>query len=144
MELSQEYSDLRFTREQLFLSAEEAMMVIKDFWGGTSLGTEEVTDIDRAFIQAALMVAVDKSEKAGLLFDVYSSFVKAAPSQSLKKLAVSLAKRMAKRWFRNYIDDDPKVSAVGKAAVQYSAFTTEWKVRVGTGDVTFLTNFLVS
>lgn len=142
MKLVKEYADLRFTREQLFLDQKETLAVVQDFWG-TSLSADQITDSDRAFVQAALLIAVDKSEKAGFLFDIWASAVKAVPSQSVKKLVMSLAKRTAKRWFKNYIDDTPKISAVGKAAIQYSAFTTEWRMRVSLEDPLELTNFLI-
>ena len=86
---------------------------------------------------------MDKSEKAGFLFDAYASAVKAVPSRSVKSLVTSLAKRTAKRWFKKYIDDTPKISPAGKSAVQNSFFTTDWKTRVGTEDPSFLTNFLI-
>lgn len=137
-----DYADLRFTREQLFLSQDETVTVVEDFWA-TSFSRDAITDRDRAFVQAALLVAVDKSEKAGFLFDVYASATKAVPSKSVKSLVTSLAKRTAKRWFNKYIDDTPKISPAGKSAVQNSFFTTDWKTRVGTGDPSNLTNFLI-
>lgn len=143
MELLGEFKNLTFTRGQLFLSPEEAVLVAEEFWGnGNTIPAGEMTDRDRAFLQVALLIAIDRSEKAGLLFDIFSSFVRAAPSSSIKTLVKELAKRTAKRWFASIIDDDPKISAVGKSAVQYSAFTTQWRLRRGSRDPTELTNFL--
>jgi hypothetical protein len=141
---SEQYDDLYFTVEQLFLSQEEALAVAREFWGVGSLTAASLTDKDRAFIQRSLLIAVDKSEKAGFLFDLYSSATKAAVSQSLKKLVTSLAKKTARRWFKRYIDDTPQISAVGKSAVQYSGYASEWRVRrtVDGGDE-WLTNYLV-
>jgi hypothetical protein len=142
MKLVDDYADLKFTPEQLFLSNDETVTVARDFWGN-SPEPSAISDRDRAFVQAALLVAVDKSEKAGYLFDLYSSAMKAAPSASVKKLVTGFAKRAAKRWFRKYIDDTPKISAVGKAAVQYSEFTFEWRMRMSLEDPDELTNFLI-
>jgi hypothetical protein len=141
-DISKQYADLVFTPQQIFLSAEECYSVAQDFWS-KSVSVEQFTDRDRAFIQGVLLIAVDKSEKAGFAFDIWSSFVGSAPSRSVQKLVKSLAKKAAKRWFKAFIDSDPEISAVGKSAVQYSAFTSQWKVRVSTGDDSFLSNFLV-
>jgi hypothetical protein len=143
-DIGNEYSNLRFTKEQIFLDSEEALDVAHDFWGSQSgLTADRLTDIDRAFIQGCLLIAVDKSEKAGFLFDLYASAVKAAPKRSVQALVKSLAKKAAKRWFAKIIDNDPKISAVGKAAVQYSVLSTDWRVRWQTGDPTILTDFLI-
>ena len=142
MGIDGEYKDLVFTREQIFLSQADAREVAKDFFGkAPPVGS--ITIRDRAFLQAALLVAVDKSEDAGFVFDIWTSFVEAAPSKSVQALVKSLAKKTAKRWFKKYIDSDPEVSAVGKSAVQYSFFASEWKVRMGTDDDSNLTSFLV-
>jgi hypothetical protein len=141
-DLAAQYGHLRFTRDQIFLDREEALTVAQDFWG-TSVAAERFTDKDLAFVQGCLLIAVDTSEKSGMLFDLYSSAVKAVPKKSVQSLVKSLAKRSAKRWFSNIIDDDPKVSAVGKSAVQYSELTAEWRTRWQTEDPSFLTNFLI-
>lgn len=138
--LPQQFPDLRFAPENLYFSDEEYNSIAKEFFGNS--GPDTLTNRDRAFLQAALFVAVDKSEKAGALFGIWTSFVTATPSQSLVKLAKKLAQTGAKYLYAAYIDDDPKYSAVGRAGVQYSAFTTEWRVRVGTGDTSMLSNFL--
>ena len=137
--LSNLYSDLRFTPEQIYFTDDELNAIATEFFGSKGPGT--LTPRDRAFLQAALFVAVDKSEKAMLAFEVFKSFVSAAPSQSIKKLLTKLATSGAKYAFRAYIDNDPKYSAVGRAGVQYSAFSAEWRVRVGTGDDSMLSNF---
>lgn len=138
------YSDLYFTPEQLFLSREETLEVAGDFFGTGSLSAGEITDADRAFIQRALLIAVDKSEKAGFLFDLYSAAVSAGVKRSVQSLVKGLAKKTAKRWFSKYIDDTPKISPVGKASIQYSGMGTDWRTRVGTGDTGMLTNYLTA
>lgn len=140
---SGQYGDLYFTREQLFLSQEEALAVAEEFWGTRSIDAGDLTDRDRAFIQRALLIAVDKSEDASFLFDIWSSFVNASVSRSLRDLVKDLAKRTAERWFNKYIDHDPEISSVGKAAVQYSAYTTQWRLRVAMRDPNQLTSYLV-
>ena len=118
------------------------MDVATDFWGNAPT-LENITDKDRAFIQRALLIAIDKSEKAGFLFDVYASATKASVKGSVKTLVKSLAKRTAKRWFKKYIDDTPKISPVGKSAVQGAYFTMEWRVRMGVGAGDSLDNYLL-
>lgn len=134
------FSDLRFTEDQIYFTDAELNSLAVEFFGAA--GPDSLTNRERAFLQAALFVAVDKSEKAGFVFEMYRAFVSAAPSQSIKKLLQKLVTSGAKYAFKRYIDDDPKYSAVGRAGVQYSAFATEWRLRIGVGDTSFLSNFL--
>lgn len=137
--LSDVYADLRFFPDQIYLTDHELNAVAVEFFG--TPGPETLTPRDRAFLQAALFVAVDKSEKAGLVFSIYKAFVSAAPSQSITKLLRKLVTTGAKQTFKTYIDNDPKFSAVGRAGVQYSAFGTEWRLRIALDDPSSLTNF---
>jgi hypothetical protein len=137
----QTYDDLRFTPEQLYFTDMEYASIAKEFFGIEG-PKDAYTNRDRAFLQAALFVAVDKSEKAKLLFDIWSSFVSAAPSGSITKLMKKLVQSGAKYTFSAYIDDSPKYSAIGRAGVQYGPFITQWRLRVGVGDVSALDNFL--
>lgn len=139
--LSELYSDLRFTPEQLYFDDAEYAAIAKEFFG-TEGPSDRYTNRDRAFLQAALFVAVDKSEKAKLLFDLWSSFMTTAPSGKISTLMRKLAQSGAKYAYSAYIDDSPKYSAAGRAGVQYSAFPTQWKTRVSLDDITFLDNFL--
>ena len=143
MTKSDQYADLYFTKEQLFIDKRETLEIASDFWGSVTLSESSVTDFDRAFIQRALLMAVDASEKSSFLFDVFSSAVNGSVKRSIQALVMSLAKKTARRWFKNYIDDTPKINAVGRAALQYSWMGAEWRVRVSTGDVTMLSNYLV-
>ena len=138
--LTETFSDLRFTPDQLYFSDVEYREISREFFYRD--GPATLTNRDRAFLQAALFVAVDTSENASLLFEIWRSFVSAAPSRSIMKLLRKLATTGAKHSFSKYIDNDPKYSAVGLAGVRYSAFATEWRVRVGTGDTSLLSNFL--
>jgi len=138
------YPDLYFTPEQLFLSQEESLDVASDFWGVGDLKSANITDIDRAFTQRALLIAVDMSEKAEFLFTMYSDATSAGVKGSVQDLVKSLLKKTAARWFKKkYLHECPKISAVGKAGLQYSGMATEWGVRVGTDDVSMLTNYLI-
>ncbi len=56
------------------------------------MGAEQLTEKDRAFIRRALLIAVDMSEKSGVLTDIYHSFVSASVRQSVQSLVISLAK----------------------------------------------------
>jgi hypothetical protein len=144
VQLTGEFKDLVFTREQLVMGDDEYVAIAAEFWPGAQIATDQLTDRDRAYIQAALLVAVDRSEKSGMMFNLFTAFVKGAPSQSLKKIVSGFAKRVAKRWFKAILDDTPKISAVGKTAVQYGAFLTEWRLRVGLDDPNELTSFLAA
>jgi hypothetical protein len=58
---AEQYADLYFTAEQLMLSADETVLVAKDIFGRAP-DVAEIVDTDRAFIQRALLIAVDKLE----------------------------------------------------------------------------------
>ncbi len=133
-----QHPDLRFSPNEIYLTDEELNAVAQDFFSNT---LTHMSHRDRAFLQAALFIAVDKSEQAGLMFSVWKSFVSAAPSQSIKKLLQKLVLAGAKNAYSRYIDDDPKYSAVGKAGVQYSGLATHFRMRVSMGDDTYLPDF---
>lgn len=136
------YPDLFFTRQQLMLTREETVVLSKDIFG-RSPPVDQITDIDRAYIQRVLLIAVDTSEKAGLLFDLYGAALKGITKQSVQAIVTGFAKKVAKRWFSNYIDDTPKYSAAGRAALQYSQYATDWRARISLEDTSFLGNYLV-
>ncbi|MFT6772628.1 MAG: hypothetical protein ACJA1L_000333 [Paracoccaceae bacterium] len=103
----------------------------------------KLTDRDRAVIEAALFAAVDASEQAGWVFEDCKAFVSAAPGKSVYKLLQKLAMSAAKQKSNKYIEDTPKYSAVGRSVIQYSAFATQWKLRIGLGDEQELDSFLL-
>lgn len=138
--LPQQFPDLRFTPSQFYFTDDEYRTISRELLAREANFT--LTDRDKAFLQAALFVAVDTSEKASWLFELYRAATSAAISQSLRTLVSKLAQSGAKQAFSNYIDDTPKYSAVGRAGILYSAFGTEWRIRVGTGDASMLSNFL--
>jgi len=138
-----DYGELYFTAEQLMLSPEETVEVAQDLMN-CAPKPSAITDRDRAFIQRALFIVVDKSEKAGMLFDVFASFTSKAPSGSVQKIVKSLVKKTARRWFKKWIDDTPKYNAVGRAGFQYySQMPMEWRVRVRLEDPTMIQNYLI-
>lgn len=137
-----QYGDLYFTREQLLLSQDETRELALDLLGRAPLANE-ITDKDRAFVQRVMLIAVDKSEKAGLMFDLYSAAIRGATKQSAQAIVSAFAKKVAKRWFKNYIDDTPKYSAAGRAAVQYSGYATDWRTRVALGSDDDLPNYII-
>ncbi len=139
-QLADQFPDIRFGPNQLYLSDEDYRAIATDFWPNHNLNGS-LTNIDRAFIQAALFVCVNKSEQALAFFDLFAAFVSSAPSLSVRTLVRKLATTAAKREFQAYIDDTPKYSAVGKAAIQYSEFSTQWRTRVALNDTSFLDNF---
>lgn len=136
------YPELWFTPEQLFLSKEEASEAAQRIFLQT-LPANKLTNRDLAFIQRHLLIAVDLSEKAAFLFDIYSSFFQGASSNSLKKIVRSLAMKTGKRWFSNILDDTPKISLIGVTGVRQSFASTEWKLRIAMADERELTNYLI-
>ena len=84
------------------------------------------------------------SEKAGFLFTIYSDAIRASVKGSVQDLVKNILEKTAARWFKKkYLHESPKISAVGKAGIQNSAMATVWGVRVGTNDVSMLTNYLI-
>ncbi|MCB2135683.1 MAG: hypothetical protein KDE08_07020 [Rhodobacteraceae bacterium] len=139
-----DYKDLYFTAEQLMLDQEECVLVAEELMG-RSPPANAITDIDRAFVQRALFIVVDLSEKSSMAFDVFAAFMTKAPSGSVKKIVRSLVKKSARRWFKKYIDDTPKYNAVGRAGfLYYSEMPREWRVRVVNNDPSMISNYLLS
>jgi hypothetical protein len=136
-----EYADLYFTAEQLMLTADETVLVANDIFGRAP-DIQEIVDTDRAFIQRVLLIAVDKSEKAGLAYDLYAATFKGTVKQSVKTVVTTFSKKVANRWFKKYLDNTPRYSAAGRAALQYSGYETEWRLRVSLHDPTQLTTYL--
>src|SRR5262249_41830255 len=104
------------TAEQLMLSADETVLVAKDIFT-RALAVEEIVDTDRAFIQRVLLIAVDASEKAGTLCDLYTSAFKGVASQSVKQIVTSFAKKVPKRWFKLICDGALSSTAKPKVAI---------------------------
>jgi hypothetical protein len=77
-----------------------------------------------------------------MMYDLYAAAVKGTASQSVKKIVTSFAKKVANRWFKKYLDDTPSYSAAGRAALQYSGYATEWRLRVMQHDTAELTTYL--
>lgn len=137
------YPDLRFTSDQLMLDQTETVEVAEWIFS-SSVPAEQITDKDRAFVQRALLITIDLSEKSSALFDVFASFVSKAPSRSVIKIVGNLAQRTAKRWFKEYLDSSPKISATGRSGFLYkSNMPMEWRVRVNLGDPGMLSNYLL-
>lgn len=136
------YPDLFFTPEQIMLTAEETILVAQDLFHRAP-PADVITLRDRAFIQRCLLIAVDASEKAGIFFDLYSAAISSVPKQSVKALVKSFSRKVAKRWFKNYLDDTPKYSAAGRAGLQYSQYATDWRSRVSLEDDSYLDNYVI-
>lgn len=136
------HPDRHFTVEQLMLSEEQTVLAANDLFSRAP-PVSAITLRDRAFIQRCLLIAVDASERAGMLFDLCSSAVSSVPRQSVKALVNRLAKKVARRWFKACLDDTPKYSAAGRAGLQYSQYATDWRSRVSLEDDSFLDNHVI-
>ncbi|HLS18350.1 MAG TPA: hypothetical protein VK090_00945, partial [Paracoccaceae bacterium] len=71
MGIENNYRDLVFTRQQLVLDDEDYLAIAGDFFAGRELPRSELTDRDRAFLQAVLVIAADASTATASLFDLY-------------------------------------------------------------------------
>lgn len=142
MILEEEYRDLKFTAEQLMFTSAQTLEIADELWGAGNLRESDITNRDRAFVQAAIIIAADKSYESSQLWEVLKSFISANPSQSLKVLVRKLATATARRWFSNWITEEPKINAVGISSVQRT-FDTEWELRKQLNSDSQLHNFLI-
>lgn len=142
MAIENNYRDLVFTRQQLVLDDEDYLAIARDFFAGREFPRSELTDRDRAFLQAMLVIAADASTATASLFDLYTVVFKAGPSAGITKIAQKFGKKMAKRWLDRHLSGELKVNALGKTAIRASVYRVEWRLRLQMHDSNELTNFL--
>lgn len=144
MSVGNKHRNLVFTREQLVLDDEDYLAIANDFFSGRALSGSELTDRDRAFLQAMLVIAADASEDTKTMFDLFTIVFKGGPSATVTKVAKKFGKKMAKRWLDAHLNGTPKINALGRTAIRASAHRVEWQLRLQMHDPSELTNFLVT
>lgn len=142
MGIGREYRDLVFTRAQLVLDDEEYLAIASEFFPGRQLAAGQLTDRDRAFLQAILVMAVDASRDSSMLFTLYSIVMRGGPSTTITDIAKKFSKKVAQRWVKSKLGESPKINAVGRAAIRASAYRVDWRLRLEVQDPGQLTNFL--
>lgn len=133
-----EYENLGFKPGEIVVTNTQAWSVARVFWPKSPIRPDALTQKDLAFIQAALIIAIDTSYVSPGLCNLLTSHPKgftklSGPIQVIVELVKMSTKKSVKKWFHYAKDHDlqnPKINALGIASVQSSFFITEWRDRV--------------
>lgn len=89
----------KFSSSELVISRDEAIEILKYFFGSFKLYSGDLTDDDIAFAQALLVEAIDLSNGMMIAEAVFRS--KANFSGTIKRLATTVAKQSTRLWWKN-------------------------------------------
>ncbi|MES2590339.1 MAG: hypothetical protein V4608_00555 [Bacteroidota bacterium] len=90
---------IKFSSSELVISRDEAIEILKYFFGNFKLNSGDLTDDDIAFAQALLVEAIDLSNGMMIAEAVFRS--KANFSGTIKRLATTVAKQSTRLWWKN-------------------------------------------
>ena len=131
----------RFSPEEIVLSANDAYMVLKFFFQSTSLKPTELTDEDRAFAQALLLDAADRSYELGYAQILMEKFLMASPRslEGVKDLLKEFIKEAAKHWWKHAKQTDLREAKLYMVVVNQLRrnFRSIWAIREQTGDLSY-------
>jgi hypothetical protein len=99
----------KFSESEILLSQHEAWSVLRFFWPGSSVNPGNLNNQDRAFAQALLVEAIDRSYEMGYVEILFRNFfgVGVAPSyNAIRKAVKSFAKQAVKHWFKHAKKED--------------------------------------
>jgi len=132
----------RFRPSEIHLTRDEAWKVLRFFWPNTSVRPQQITQQDRAFAQALLVEAIDRSHAMGYVETLYRSWFGrgVAPTyKGIKKAASKFARKALKRWFKHATGDDLKDPEIYESVRVTLArnFRSTWKIREQGGGLTY-------
>ena len=131
-----------FNKDEVFVTGEEAGKILRFFFRQDQLLEGQApNDDDRAFAQALLLEAVDKSYAMSFVQDIYDVFYGKVPTgfDAIKDMLKDFAKKAAKTWFDHATGKDlenPKIYNAVKVAITAN-FRSVWVIRLQTGELTF-------
>lgn len=131
-----------FTKEEVFLTEEEAGKILRFFFPQDQLPEGQApNDDDRAFAQALLLEAIDKSYAMSFVQDIYDAFYGKVPTgfDAVKDMLKDFAKKAAKTWFDHAAGKDladPKIYTSVKTVITAN-YRSVWVVRLQTGELTY-------
>ena len=130
-----------FSAAEVRLSQADAAAIFRFFWPGRELPQTELTIEDRAFAQALLVEALDKTYDMGFVELIFRNFYGKVPTSfgEIRSIVKSFAMAAAKHWFRHATGKDladPKIYMSIQMTLANN-FRCVWDLRIATGEMTY-------
>lgn len=130
-----------FNESEVKLSQHDAFAVLRFFWLEPGVAPQQLTLQDRAFAQALLVEAIDRSYDMGYVEIIFRTFYGKIPTSfaAIRDLVKSFAKAAAKHWFEHATGkdlQDPKIYESVRRTLAAN-FRSVWQIRVQTGELTY-------
>jgi len=130
-----------FGRDEITITADDANLILRFFFGSDVPPAEQLTQEDVAFAQALFLEAIDKSYAMGYVHIIYDCFYMKIPGSfdSVKDLAEDFAKKAAQHWFDHATGKDlrkPEIYAAVRGMISAN-FRSVWAIRMQGGGLTY-------
>jgi hypothetical protein len=130
-----------FSGSEVKLDQHDAFAILRFFWLEPGMEPSQLTVEDRAFAQALLVEAIDKSYDMSFVELLFKNFYGKVPSsfEAVRDLVKSFAKEAAKRWFQHATGKDlenPQIYESVRATLARN-FRSVWQIRLQTGELTY-------
>jgi hypothetical protein len=131
----------QFSESELKLTQHDAFVVLRFFWLEPGILPQQLTVQDRAFAQALLVEAIDRSYDMGYVEIIFRNFYGKLPEsfESIRDMVKSFAKAAAEHWFEHATGKDlenPKIYESVRRVLSAN-FYSVWQIRVQTGELTY-------
>lgn len=135
-----------FDSSEVILDHNEAWHVLDLFFSGVGLAPGELTDDDRAFAQALLVEAIDRSYQKMIVWGIFETYIKSLRSlkstKFIRKLLKKFVKEAAEDWFRYRNSKTKALEEQFKDPIIYDSiraelsrnFKSAWAIRKQTGE----------
>lgn len=132
---------VRFSPDEVFLTNEETFQILTLFWPDQPLAPGSTGQADRAFAQALLVEAADRSEEMGYVEVIFQTAFSRIPRGL--DVGKALIRKIAQRALRNYFRavtkknlEDPKLYAAVVTTLARN-FRSVWAIRLQTGELDY-------
>lgn len=130
-----------FSPSELLLDRAEAARVIGFFWPDQSVSAPNFTTEDRAFAQALLVEAIERSYDLSYVELLFKSFYMKVPASfdSVRKMVQKFAREALKIWFKHATPADllhPEIYESVRSTLSLR-FKSVWKIREQTDELTY-------
>jgi hypothetical protein len=131
-----------FSKDEIYLSPDDARLILKFFFGTDRLPpVEQLTGDDMGFAQALLLEAIDSSYAMSYVQEIFEVFYGKVPAEfsGLKDMIKEFVKKAAKTWFDHASGKDlsnPKIYMSVKSTLTAN-FRSVWIIRLNTGELTY-------
>jgi hypothetical protein len=130
-----------FSREELIFSRDDAYMILKFFFQSTRLKPTQLNDDDRAFAQALLLEAADRSYELGYAQILMEKFLMASPRslEGVRDLLKAFIGKAAKHWWKHAKQSDLRDAKLYMVVVNQLRrnFRSTWEIREVTGELMY-------